>query len=169
MSNERRNSENLSYLPGMKEKLKEIVIPKERALFWLDKNGRWHNDHGEFKHKKIIDYFLSSIKRDKNGYYLGQRREGCTEKVYFCYEDTALFVVDLVIAKDIVLVLNTKKELKLRPRNLFIKNDNLYMKRGEETIKFSERGLMRISDFLQYDNNQYFIEVKSRKYKINQL
>ncbi len=54
----------------MKKKRSEIVIPKDEAIFWLGKNGRWHNAHGEFQHKKIIDYFHSSIKKDDNGYFL---------------------------------------------------------------------------------------------------
>ena len=84
--------------PGfhMKKKQIEIVISKEDAIFWLDKNGRWHNAHGEFQHKKIIDYFHSSIQKDEKGYYLFQERGNLREKVYFHYEDTALFAVDLI-------------------------------------------------------------------------
>ena len=154
----------------MKEsKPTEIVIHKDRAIFWLDKNGRWHNAHGEFEHQKIIDYFHSSIKRDENGYYLFQERENLREKVYFRCEDTALFAVDLVKDKDITLVLNTKKQIKLKPRNLFIRGDDLYMRMGEEMIKFTDRGLMKISEFLEYDTDRYFIKVKNRRYKISQL
>ena len=29
--------------PMMKKKRTEIIIPKDRAILWLDKNGRWHN------------------------------------------------------------------------------------------------------------------------------
>ena len=152
----------------MKNKPTEIIIPKDRAIFWLDKNGRWHNAHGEFEHKKIIDYFHSSIKRDENGYYLFQKRGDVQEKVYFHHEDTALFAVDLIKDNDITLMLNTKKQIKLKPRNLFIRDDDLYMRMGEETIKFSERGLMKISDLLEYDNDQYFIKVKNRIYRILQ-
>jgi hypothetical protein len=152
----------------MKNKRTEIIIPKDRAIFWLDKNGRWHNAHGEFEHKKIIDYFHSSIKRDENGYYLFQKRGDIQEKVYFHYEDTALFAVDLIKDNDITLVLNTKKQIKLKPRSLFIRGDDLYMRMGEETIKFTERGLMKISDLLEYDNDQYFIKVKNRRYRILQ-
>jgi hypothetical protein len=152
----------------MKNKPTEIIIPKDRAIFWLDKNGRWHNAHGEFEHKKIIDYFHSSIKRDENGYYLSQKRENVQEKVYFHHEDTALFAVDLIKDNDIKLILNTKKQIKLKPRNLFIRDDDLYMRMGEEAIKFSERGLMKISDLLEYDNDQYFIKVKNRRYRILQ-
>ena len=152
----------------MKNKRTEIIIPKDRAIFWLDKNGRWHNAHGEFEHKKIIDYFHSSIKRDENGYYLFQTRGDVQEKVYFHYEDTALFAVDLIKDKDTTLVLNTRKQVRLMPRNLFIRSDNLYMRMREETIKFTERGLMKISDLLEYDNDQYFIKVKNRRYRILQ-
>ena len=152
----------------MKNKRTEIIIPKDQAIFWLDKNGRWHNAHGEFEHKKIIDYFHSSIKRDENGYYLFQKRGDVQEKVYFHYEDTALFAVDLIKDKDTTLVLNTRKQIRLMPRNLFIRSDNLYMRMREETIKFTERGLMKISDLLEYDNDQYFIKVKNRRYRILQ-
>jgi hypothetical protein len=152
----------------MKKKYTEIVISKDDAVFWLNANGRWHNAHGEFQHKKIIDYFHSSIQKDEKGYYLFQERGNLREKVYFHYEDTALFAVDLIKDEDITLILNTKKQLKLKPKNLFTKNDNLYMRLGQETIKFVERGLMKISDLLEFKDDQYFIKVKNRKYRIVQ-
>ena len=159
---------NRAQMSHMKKKRSEIVIPKDKAIFWLNKNGRWHNAHGEFQHKKIIDYFHSSIKKDENGYFLFQERENLREKVYFHYEDTALFAVDLIIDKDITLILNTKKQIKLKPRSLFIRDDNLYMRMGQETIKFAERGLMKISDLLEFTDEQYFIKVKNRRYRIVQ-
>jgi hypothetical protein len=152
----------------MGKKPGEIVIAKDEAIFWLDKNGRWHNVHGEFQHKKIIDYFHSSIKKDENGYYLFQERENLQEKVYFHHEDTALFAVDLIKDKDITLILNTKKRVKLKPKNLFTRNDNLYMRMGSETIKFAQRGLMKISDLLEFKEEQYFIKAKNRRYRIVQ-
>jgi hypothetical protein len=154
--------------PGfyMKKKHTEIVISKEDAIFWLNENGRWHNAHGEFQHKKIIDYFHSSIRKDENGYYLFQERGNLREKVYFHYEDTALFAVDLIKDGDITLILNTKKQIKLKPKNLFTRNDNLYMRLGQETIKFSDRGLMKISDLLEFKDQQYFIKVKNKRYRI---
>jgi len=150
----------------MKKKLKEIIISKDEAAFWLDQKGRWNNVHGEFEHKKIIDYFHTSIKKDKDGYYLGQMNGNNKEKVYFHFEDTALFVFDIIKDKDIILVLNTKKKIKIRPQKLFIKDDNLYMQVGEERIKFTERGLMKISNLIECDNDRYFIKVKNRRYKI---
>jgi hypothetical protein len=152
----------------MKKKHTEIVISQDDAVFWLNENGRWHNAHGEFQHKKIIDYFHSSIQKDEKGYYLFQERGNLREKVYFHYEDTALFAVDLIKDEDITLILNTKKQKKLKPRNLFTKNDNLYMRLGQETIKFAERGLMKISDLLEFKDEQYFIKVKNRRYRIVQ-
>jgi hypothetical protein len=42
------------------------------------------------------------------------------------------------------------------------------MRMGQETIKFAERGLMKISDLLEFSDEQYFIKVKNRKYRIVQ-
>ena len=150
----------------MKKKPTEIVISKEDAIFWLDKNGCWQNAHGEFQHKKIIDYFHSCIQKDEKGYYLFQERGNLREKVYFHYEDTALFAVDLIKDEDITLILNTKRQIKLTPKKLFTRNDNLYMQLGQETIKFVERGLMKISDLLEFKDEEYFIKVKNRRYRI---
>ncbi|MGD9412814.1 MAG: MFS transporter permease, partial [Desulfobacterales bacterium] len=118
--------------------------------------------------KKIIDYFHSSIKKDEKGYYLFQERGNLQEKVYFHYEDTALFVVDLIKDNDITLILNTKKRVKLKPKNLFTRNDNLYMRMGKEIIRFAERALMKISDVLEFSDEQYLIKVKGKKYRISE-
>lgn len=150
----------------MSKKLKDIVIPKEAAVFWIDRNGCWRNKYGKFRHKKIIDFFHSSIRRDRAGYYVTQTREQFREKVYFKYEDTALFVFDVVKDEEITLVLNTGGKIKLKPKKLLIKGDDLYMESGKELVKFVERGLMKISGFLEYDSDQYFIKIKNRRYKI---
>ena len=150
----------------MADNFKEVVIPQEKAIFWLDKNGCWHNANGKFRHKKIIDYFHACIQRDQQGYYLCKENENYTEKVYFPYEDQALFVFDLVRDKGIILILNTKKQIKLKPQNLFIKDDSLYMQMGGETIKFAEQGLMKMADLLEDENDQFFIRYNHRRYKI---
>jgi len=151
----------------MARKRKTIIISKDKAVFWLDKHGRWNNVHGKFQHKKIIDHFHASIKKDRDGYYLGQSIEDYIEKVYFHYEDTALFVFDVVKGEDIMLVLNTGRQIKLRPKKLSMKADNLYMHIGEERIKFAERSLMIIADLIECVNDHYYIRVKNRKYKID--
>jgi hypothetical protein len=150
----------------MPKKTKEIVIGKDEAVFWLDANGCWQNENGKFRHKKIIEYFHSCIKHDRQGYYLSQKNGNCTEKVYFPYEDQALFVFDVIRQDGVYLVLNTKKKIKLKPRKLFIKNDFLYMRMGEEIIKFAEQGLMKIAQLLEEDNDQLFIRIKERRYSI---
>jgi hypothetical protein len=39
---------------------------------------------------------------------------------------------------------------------------------GNETIKFSERGLMKISDLLEFSDEQYLIKIKGKKYRISE-
>ena len=150
----------------MPKKTKEIVGGKDEAVFWLDKNGCWNNENGKFRHDKIIRYFHSCIKHDRQGYYLRQQNESYIEKVYFPYEDQALFVFDVIELDGITLVLNTNQKVKLKPRRLFINNDCLYMHRGEEIIKFADRGLLKIARYLEEDNGRLYIRVKGRRYKI---
>jgi hypothetical protein len=152
-----------------KEK-KELVVSKERAVFWLDAYGRWHNDHGVFEHKKIIDYFHRSIRKDTQGYYLFQKHDDhIQEKVYFRYEDTALFVFDVKTNDDsdkILLVLNTKENILLTPEKLFVQNDNLYMSYDGHRIKFIDRAMMKLAHRLNFDQNRYRFELSGRTYDI---
>mgnify|MGYP001815584649 FL=1 len=150
----------------MGNKLKTIEISRDEAVFWLDGNGCWHNADGKFRHKKIFDYFHSSIKRDRKGYHLRQTHEDFIEKVYFHYEDKALFVFDVLQGNDIMLVLNTKKQIKLKPRKLLIKDESLYMHLGDEIIKFSEQGLLKIAPLLEEEGELLFIRSKNRRYRI---
>jgi hypothetical protein len=153
----------------MSKKLKEIVIPKENAAFWLDRFGRWHSEHGRFENRKIIGFFHSSIRKDRNGYHLAQSYRGTREKVYFPHEDTALFVFGVVKGEDITLILNTGKRVRLKPRRLFISEDSLYMWHGEDRIKFTEHALIRIADLLEYEGIQYFMRAKGRRYRIPEI
>lgn len=154
----------------MKKQLTEIVIPKEEAVFFLDKHGFWrHKEQGKFEHRKIINYFHSSIRKDEKGYHLRQKLGNCIEKVYFYHEDAALFVFDVIKGEEIFLVLNTQKRVKLRPRSLFVNDDSLYMNSAEHRIKFTDHSLIRISDLLDDEGDDYFITVKGRRYKIGQL
>ena len=150
----------------MAAKIKEKVISKENAVFWLDKDGRWRNAHGKFEHKKIIDYFHSCINRDQGGYYLSQAIGNCREKVYFPYEDQALFVFDIIRQDDIILILNTKKQVALDPQSLFIRDDNLYMRMGDETVKFTEHGLIKMAPFLEDEGRRFFIRLDNNRYRI---
>jgi hypothetical protein len=148
------------------KKIKKTVIPEAEAVFWLDKNGCWHNEDGQFEHKKIIQYFHSCIKRDRHGYYLYQANANYAEKVYFPYEDQALFVFDVIRQNDVILVLNTGRKIKLKPRRLFMDNDCLYMHLDGEIIKFAEQGLLKIAQLIEEEDQRFYIRVKNRRYTI---
>ena len=153
----------------MSDQIKEIVISKEDAVFWLDQNGRWHNVNGPFKHKKIIDYFHASIHKDDNGYYLCQERDNLREKVYFRYEDAAIFVFDVIFGEEIRLVLNTGKKIRLDPQNLYVSKECLYLQSGEERIKFDERSLMKISRNIDEEANRYILRIGDKRYPIREV
>jgi hypothetical protein len=150
--------------------IKEVVVPKEDAVFWLDAFGRWHNEHGTFEHKKIINFFHSSIRKDADGYYLYQKRDdSIIEKVYFKYEDTALFVFDLKIqekSNEVRLILNTKDEISLNPKVLFVQNDYLYMEHAGDRIKFIDRAMLKLTDRLIFDRNRYCLKLSNKIYEI---
>ncbi|MFH0730170.1 MAG: MFS transporter permease [Pseudomonadota bacterium] len=146
--------------------MKKITIPKEDAVFWLDKNGRWHNQHGEFEHKKVIDYFHSVIRKDADGYYLFQETDEFQEKVYFPHEDTALFVFDVRIEDGIILTLNTKRQVLLTPDTLYIREDNLYLTIDDAPVKFSANALMKLSVLLEDENGRTTITVKNKRFEI---
>ena len=146
-----------------------IVIPKEKAVFWMDANGRWYNEFGKFEKKRIIDYFHRSINSDEDGYFVCQEKEGFVEKVYFRYADTALFVFDVRFRDPIELVLNTGKEIKLDPGKLWIENDNLYTVDGKDRIKFSDRALMKISGILEDRNGKLLIRINNKVYPVPEL
>lgn len=150
----------------MVQSRKVKVIPKDQAVFWLDRHGRWHNEHGPFEHNKIIAYFNAAIKRDADGYYLYQKMEYGAEKVYFPYEDCVLFAVDLVAEDPRMIILNTGKRIKLMPRKLSVSGNDLYMQAKQDRIKFIDRGLMKISEMMIFEKDQYYIKFGGKKYKI---
>jgi hypothetical protein len=131
------------------------IIPKEEAVFWLDKDGNWRNRHGKFRNPKIIAHFHSCIQKDEQGYYLSQDHPEFREKVYFPYEDTALFVFDVQVkGQEVQLKLNTGQEVPLVPDRLFIQNNHLYLDLDGERVKFSERALLSLSNRLHFNNKQ---------------
>ena len=145
---------------------KEIVIGQDKAVFWLDGDGRWHNAHGPFQHKKIIDYFHASIQKDEKGYFLCQETDDRREKVYFRYANTALFVFDVTGDAIPTLVLNTGDHVTLQPELLFVENDALYFRKGDERVKFTQRCLMALSDRLEIDSGVYSIRIGRKRIQI---
>lgn len=142
------------------------VIPKEKAVFWLDKQGFWRNAGGRFRLKKVIDYFHAAIDRDDGDYFVFQNKSGVCEKVYFPYEDTALFVFDVVMGEDILLKLNTGRHISLIPETLFSKNDALYLTHDGQTVRFAERAMIKISAFIAEKNNRLIFEYKGRSHPL---
>jgi len=144
--------------------LPEIVIPKEKAVFWMDRFGRWHNESGRFEHKRIVDYFNASIGKDQDGYFVVQNRESVREKVYFFYEDTPLFVVDVRRECSIELVLNIGRTIPLTPEDLFVSKDTLYMRIGDERIRFTDRSMIKLSSALDYEDGKYCFVYAGTRY-----
>ncbi len=151
----------------MKANPETITIPKEDAVFWLDAEGRWQNEHGPFEHPKVSAYFHTCIQHDAEGYYVGQKRDAVYEKVYFRYEDTALFVFRVDIgAEDISLRLNTGQQITLAPDTLSIKADHLYTQTPQGTAKFNQSSLLEISKQMEEENGDLFIRVGHARFKV---
>ena len=126
------------------DRQKVIPIPKEKAVFWMDDQGRWHNQHGPFEHRKLIAYFNSSIGKDEEGYFVIQSSGDVVEKVYFPYQVTAIFAVDILWQPVVKILLNTGSWLRLVPRALYIREDQLYMRHEGDIIKFSQQALIKL-------------------------
>ncbi|MCG8530282.1 MAG: hypothetical protein MI749_06425 [Desulfovibrionales bacterium] len=130
---------------------KQIVVPKEKAVFWMDEHGYWHNEHGRFEHPKIIAHFHKSIRRDGDGYHVFQETDQVEEKVYFSHGPTAIFVFDIRFEHQggILLILNTGTAIPLDPHLLFIQDDQLYCQTRDHLIRFTEKALLKLSNFLE--------------------
>jgi hypothetical protein len=145
---------------------RQIVIPPEKAVFWMDGNGNWHNEHGKFGHPRIIAYFNRSIRKDDQGYHLCQTNGDTVEKVYFSHEGTAVFVVDIAGQ---TLILNTSDTLELIPEQMFIRKDSLYLQTPEHCIKFTDRALMKLSGLLQESEGRIFLELSGVRHEIPEM
>jgi len=146
----------------------EITILKEDAVFWMDGNGRWHNHHGEFEHKKVVAYFNRSIGYDAGGYFVSQVRGDMVEKVYFPYQETALFAIDIIQNNNLQILLNTQKQVPLNPEKLFIRNDTLFMHFENQIIKFTGRSMIKLSDRFDDANGQFTIHLNEIHYTIQE-
>ena len=139
--------------------IKEIIIPKEKAVFWMDARGRWCNENGPFEHARIIAYFNQSIRKDQNGYFVEQMRDGMREKVYFCHQDTPLFIVDIAGDDPVKVVLNTGANIDFSPHRLIIRNDQLYMRINDDEIaKFNERTMMHVANWIDYQEGHVYFQ-----------
>ncbi|MEJ5358260.1 MAG: MFS transporter permease [Desulfobacterales bacterium] len=146
-----------------------IVVPREKAVFWLDRRGRWRNAHGVFRNPRISAHFHRSIRRDAGGYYVGQRHGARLEKVYFPYEDTALFVREVRIGEEIRLRLNTGAEIPLDPPSLFVSGEALYLTHEGERIRFTEEAMVQLSPLMSFSGEGFFLETRMSRHRIPEL
>ena len=142
------------------------IIQKEDAVFWLDSEGRWNNEHGPFEHPKLIRFFHASIQKDDNGYFVYQKTDEYEEKVYFKHDDTALFVFDIRVDETVNMLLNTGDKMVLDPTELIQKNDALYVKTPEHRIKFSQKALVKLSKYLTEKGTALFLSINNQEWEI---
>jgi hypothetical protein len=133
----------------MNDNLPVVEISADHAVFWMDERGRWCNEYGPFENPRIIDRFNRALRCDRKGYFVTQERDGLREKVYFHYVDTPLTARDIRGRPPQTLVLNSGRHLPLDPSALYILKDTLFMRSGDERIRFSERAMVRLAPFLK--------------------
>ncbi len=136
---------------------KQICVPREDAVFWMDQNGIWHNEHGKFEHPKVIRYFNASIRKDDHGYYVYQSTDEFDEKVYFPYVETAVFAVDVRIGETVELVLNIHQTISIHGGDLLIRSDNLYLKTPEHLIKFTPKAMLKLARFITEQDDGHMV------------
>ena len=146
--------------------MKEIVIPKEKAVFWMGGNGRWYNEHGPFQHKKLIEYFNTSIRWDSDGFFVSQVRGDIHEKVYFRCKETALFAVDITAGDEFMIILNTRESIRLDPQQLYIKDDCLFMHYQETTVKFTDRSMMRLAENIEERDGAFYFNYQGNRHAL---
>ena len=149
--------------------LPEVVIPREKAVFRLDARGRWCNRHGVFRNRRICDHFHAAIRRDAAGYHLRQELPDRVEKVYFPYEDTALFVVRVALGDPVELTLNTRRRVALDPALLFVRGESLYLTLEGERVKFTERATLKLAEAMEFTPEGYAIRTGERVHPIPEL
>lgn len=147
---------------------KKVVIPKEKAVFWMDENGHFCNEHGRFEHPKVIRYFNSCIRKDDDGFFVFQETDEFEEKVYFKYNKTALFVVDLRKAAPLQLILNTGQKVALDDGRLMAENDSLFFKTAEDLIKFSSQSLIKLSRYIKDLDGNMVLDVDGTIYPVSE-
>ena len=145
------------------------IISREKAVFRLDKNGNWRTDDEKFRNPKIIKFFHSRVKKDKDGFFLEQEHRYYIEKVYFSYEDTAFFVNRIIERDGLVLCTNTGEHIPLDPQKLFIKNDDLYIQNGEDLIKFNQNALHTLAGYMDSVDDQFVIVLAGKRHILPQM
>ena len=152
----------------MDDNLPVVEISADHAVFWMDERGRWCNEHGPFENPRIIDRFNRALRRDGKGYFVTQERDGLREKVYFHYVETPLTAMDVRGRPPRTLVLNSRQHLPLDPSALYILKATLFMRSGDERIRFSERAMVRLAPFLKETSHGPAVRIGGRWYPISE-
>jgi hypothetical protein len=66
-------------------------------------------------------------------------------------------------------VLNTRRQIKLDPAGLFIRNDYLYVRENKELIKFNEPSMLKISRLFEHDGDICYITIKGERWAIPEM
>jgi hypothetical protein len=69
-----------------------------------------------------------------------------------------LFAIEIIEAENDMLLLNTGVKIRLDIENLFVENDCLYQRDGCWRIKLTDRVMLKLSDRITYENDEYFFQ-----------
>ena len=67
---------------------------------------------------------------------------------------------------ELILRLNTGEKIKLDPKKLFVRNDNLYIQNDDDLIKFNEYALFSLAEYMDDEDDQYAIYLDGKRYLI---
>ncbi len=142
----------------------------------IDKEGTWYYRGAHMFRKEILCVFFENLKIDECGKYLIELGE---EVCYLDVEDTA-FVVAAVYktrqesdTKDQIDILLTDDSLeKLNLNTLYVGIDNvLYctVKNGKFKARFSRNSYYQLAQFIEQEENCFFISLNDEKYCIEPM
>ncbi len=137
--------------------------------YWQDYVAKHKTDNTALndEHPRIIKYFNTAIRKDAKGYYVAQSTDQVTEKVYFKYKETAIFVVDLKQKDGLTLILNTGRTARFNPDQLMVKNDSLFVRTKECLIKFSSQSMVKISRYLKEEEGKLMFSLDGKSWPID--
>jgi len=142
-------------------------VQYQAGIIRLDREGRWFHDNVEITHKRTIDLFNKSIKKDPaGGYMLHVGVEYC----HIVVEDTAYFVKRVDYDGDrCVLWLSDGEVEDLNPATLRVGDENaMYcdVKGGEFPAKFTRPAYYQLTDNLEETDDGYGIRIGGKVWPI---
>jgi len=139
----------------------------------IDKEGIWYYRGAEMFRKEILSLFFQNVKKDDSGKYLIEMGE---ERCYLDVEDTVFVVTEVHKTKKtadnsdfLYVLLNDDCREELALDTLTVGNDNvLYcqVKEGRFAARFLRKSYYQLSEFIEEDNNNFFIRQNGVKYYI---